>query len=402
MPAHPIIIFDDGAGQLGPMTDTRATFEVRTGMFTTAGRIAAAFPRRLGGCWVPARLQRLVAERCAAPVNALPPDATIGLVNGRWLMPDPGAEPGPGEALVEEATGAVIAATLPRDAAEAFLSGGGLPEGVVRRQGERALARYPWDVIAAMQRTIAHDILSTRVLAAQVVRERADVVGEHPVEVHESATLFPQVVFDATQGPIIVHEKAVLRPGAILCGPCSVGQDSVVLDRAIIKPNTVIGRGCKVGGEVGATIFQGFANKAHHGHLGDSWVGEWVNFGAGATNSNLLNTYSEVKVRVEPDGGLHATGLTFLGAVVGDHAKFAINSSIMTGTVVGTGAMVACTAPPPQLIRRFAWITNRGEQRFRFERFLETARAMMARRQRQPSEPYTAVLRQLHESAPHG
>ena len=58
------IIFDDGHGQLGPMTDLRACFEVRTGMFTTAGRIAAGRPKTLAGtgcpsalptCWVSAQ-----------------------------------------------------------------------------------------------------------------------------------------------------------------------------------------------------------------------------------------------------------------------------------------------------------------------------------------------------------
>ena len=34
------------------------------------------------------------------------------------------------------------------------------------------------------------------------------------------------------------------------------------------------------------------------GYLGDSFVGEWVNFGAGTTNSNLKNNYSPVSIKV--------------------------------------------------------------------------------------------------------
>ncbi|MHC4446862.1 MAG: hypothetical protein ACYSXF_03530 [Planctomycetota bacterium] len=77
--------------------------------------------------------------------------------------------------------------------------------------------------------------------------------------------------------------------------------------------------------------------------------------------------------------------------------KFAISTRVMTGTVVGTGAMIATTAPPPLAVRRFAWLTDRGEGVFRFEKFLETARKMMARRQKQPSEAYVAALRTLAE-----
>ena len=56
MPSPQMIIFDDGLGRFGPMTDLRACFEIRTGMLTTAGRLAAARPEPLGAYWVPQRL----------------------------------------------------------------------------------------------------------------------------------------------------------------------------------------------------------------------------------------------------------------------------------------------------------------------------------------------------------
>jgi UDP-N-acetylglucosamine diphosphorylase/glucosamine-1-phosphate N-acetyltransferase len=302
-----------------------------------------------------------------------------------------------GEALVEADSEHVVAAVLRRADAEYLLTSGRLHELVtVKQHQERLLYRYPWDVISLMPETIPHDILATRVLEAQLVNVRDDVVGDHPVEIHESARVFPQVVFDATAGPIIVHEHAVIRPGSILCGPCAVGPGATVLDHTVIKANTVIGRASKVAGEVGATIFQGFANKAHHGHLGDSWVGEWANLGAGTTNSNLLNTYGEISMRIDPDGPMHRTGLTFLGAIIGDHVKVAINTSITTGSVFGTGAMIATSRTPPAAVRRFAWLTDRGEQRFRLEKFLSTATAMMARRDQAPSDAYVRVLTDLH------
>jgi hypothetical protein len=46
---HRMIIFDDGLGQLGPMADLRASFEVRTGMFTTGRRIVMHRPKTLAG-----------------------------------------------------------------------------------------------------------------------------------------------------------------------------------------------------------------------------------------------------------------------------------------------------------------------------------------------------------------
>jgi UDP-N-acetylglucosamine diphosphorylase/glucosamine-1-phosphate N-acetyltransferase len=382
------------------MTDLRASFEVRSGMLTTAGRLAAQHPRRLAGYWVPPRLEALLRERADAPVNELPRDETILCANGRWALPVPDLDLEAGEALVEADTEHVVAAVLRRADAQYFLKTGQLHElAVTRRHEGRLLYRYPWDVIALMKQTIPDDIAATRLVGAQVIDERSDVIGDHPVEVHASATVHPQVVLDASQGSIIVHERAVIRPGVILCGPCSVGPGATIVDRALIRPFTVVGASCKVGGEVGATIFQGWSNKAHDGYLGDSWVGKWVNIGAGATSSNLLNTYGEVSLRIDPDGPMHRTGLQFLGAIIGDHVKLAIGTRLMTGSVIGTGAMIATTAAPPTCVRRFAWLTDRGEQVFRFGRFLETATAMMARRERTPSEAYVAAMRELHESA---
>lgn len=393
-----MIIFDDGLGQLGPMTDLRASFEVRTGMYTTAGRIAAHRPRTLAGYWVPTRLRALVAERANAPVNELPNEEVIYCVNGRWGMPDATISLGVGEALIEEASGHVIAAQLRHADAEYFLTTGQLHERIrIERLSSRVLYRYPWEVLALAKQTIPHDILSMRILDAQIPTDVATVIGQHPVEIHETARIYPNVVFDAELGPIMVHERAVIRPGAIICGPCSIGADAVVLDRALIKANTAIGPYCKVAGEIGATIFQGFSNKAHDGHLGDSWVGRWVNLGADTTNSNLLNTYSEVVMRLDENGPRYRTGMQFLGAIIGDHVKTAIGTRIMTGSVLGTGAMIATTAPPPATVKRFAWMTNEGTRTFRLEKFIDIARTVMARRHVQASETYLTAIRELHK-----
>jgi len=393
-----LVIFDDGRGRLGPMTDLRASFEVRTGVLTTAARISAAFPRMLDGYWVPEPLAALVGTRANAPVNRLPDEEVLLLANGRWARPDDGPDLEPGEAWVEAASGDVICAVLRRADAEYLLSTGELHERVrTVAAEERRLYRHPWDVLPDLRATIVHDLETLPPMNdATVGRDVAQVVGDAPLLIHRSARIGAGVVFDVTDGPILVQEDAVIRHGAIVVGPTSIGPRSMVADRAVIKAGTVIGRDCKVGGEVGTTIFQGCANKVHDGHLGDSWVGKWANLGAGTTNSNLLNTYGDVVVRTEVDGPRHRTGLTFCGAFVGDHVKTAIGTRLMTGTVLGTGAMIAASIPPPTTVPRFAWLTDEGERIFRLEKFLEVARTVMARRGREPSAAYEARVIALH------
>ncbi|MCX7038784.1 MAG: glucose-1-phosphate thymidylyltransferase, partial [Spirochaetes bacterium] len=99
-----------------------------------------------------------------------------------------------------------------------------------------------------------------------------------------------------------------------------------------------IGERCKIGGEIEASVIEGYTNKQHHGFLGHSYVGSWVNLGAGTSNSDLKNTYGEVRLEFH-----HAkvdTGMQFLGAVIGDYAKSAINTSIFTGKIVGVSSML--------------------------------------------------------------
>ncbi len=224
-------------------------------------------------------------------------------------------------------------------------------------------------------------------------------LGANHVAISGSATIAPGVVLDSTLGHVVIDDGAVVRPGAIVCGPAYIGPHSHVLDRALIKPNTAIGPHCRVAGEVGGTIFQGFSNKAHDGHLGDSYIGEWVNLGAGTTNSNLLNTYGDVIARpFGPDGkpaSNEHTGEQFLGAIIGDHCKFAISTRIMTGAIVGTGTMWAASAPVTGTVPRLSWVTDAGVRPHTMNKLIEVAKTVMSRRRVELSGAYRAGLERL-------
>src|SRR6185503_20580297 len=113
--------------------------------------------------------------------------------------------------------------------------------------------------------------------------------------------------------------------------PCYVGPESWILG-AKLRGGTV-GPWCRVGGEVEASVVQGYSNKCHDGFLGHSYLGEWVNLGAGTQVSDLRHDYEAVTV---PLGGERVnTGLTKVGCFIGDHTKTGLNTLINTGSVVG-------------------------------------------------------------------
>lgn len=395
-----MIIFDDGRCDLSPMTDLRACFEIRTGIMTSAERIIRSRREPLASYWTQGPMGALVSERSSVPVNSLPNHADILLVNGRWLSPCEDLAPAPNCAIVHESSGDVILLRCQREVAGEFLETGRFPAAIRKEFEQReAMLQHPWQVIAFRDRVLEQDFKLARILDALVPDSSLPIIGSHPVEIHRSASIFPGVVIDAAHGPVVIDQGATIRPNAVLCGPCYVGENSTIAEHALIKAHTVIGPSSKVGGEVGGTIFQGFSNKVHDGHLGDSWVGEWVNFGAGTTNSNLLNTYGDVVMKSRADGPRERTGLTFLGAIVGDHVKFAIKTRILTGSVFGTGAMIATTAPPPTTVPPFAWLTDEGERSYRVEKFLDVARRVMARRGVAMSSGYDQTIRALSKGA---
>lgn len=396
----PVLLFDDRHDSvvLSPLTDLRASFLVRTGALTTLERLQHDERVRVVGVVVGHDAADLTREQCRLPVNEPPTDvASVLLVNGRCpLLPEAALRLGVGEALVEGSTSHLVAARVAPGDVRKVLDAKTLTPAQVC-DGRVLLAR-PWHVRSFRDACLSHDLnLIARVIAGVGTRLPAPAVavGDRPVVIAHTSTVLPGVVLDAEHGAIVIDEHAVIRPGAILIGPCYVGPHSTVLERATIRPGTAIGPWCKVNGEVGGTIFQGFANKAHDGYLGDSWVGEWVNLGAGTTNSNLLNTYAETIARATLGGKHERTGEQFLGAVIGDHVKTAICTRIMTASILGTGGMHATTEPVSGTTERFTWATDEGTRSYRADKFLEVMQAAMARRKVHPSPAYVSRVRAL-------
>ena len=74
------------------------------------------------------------------------------------------------------------------------------------------------------------------------------------------------------------------------------------------------------------------------------------------------------------------TGLQFLGLVMGDHSKAAIQSMFNTGTIVGVASNVFGEGFPPKFVPSFSWGGSSGLMTHRLDEAMTTARKVMARR----------------------
>jgi len=150
-----------------------------------------------------------------------------------------------------------------------------------------------------------------------------------------------------------------------------------------------------VAGEVEACLWQGHGNKRHHGFVGHSVFGEWVNLGALTTTSDLKNNYGPVRVWV--DGLEVDTGSPKVGSFVGAHVKTGIGTLLPTGASVGTAAnLFGGGRFAPKAVAPFAWWDGETLAEHDLERCVATARIAVSRRARTLSPAAEAALRALH------
>ena len=254
----------------------------------------------------------------------------------------------------------------------------------------------PLDFIGHLPSMLTEDIT---VLAAGATRTGPTlgmIGGAHTVYAEDGATIESQVYFDTTAGPVLVRRGATVQAFTRIVGPCVVGQESLVGGDKI--SGSSIGDTCKVHGEVSSTIFLGHANKGHDGFVGHSYLGRWVNLGAGTTTSNLKNTYGTVQFWTP--AGERDTELQFLGTLLGDHAKTGIGTLLTTGTLIGAGANIYGSAIPPKVIPPFAWGDEPPYSSYRMDKFIDVARKVMARRHVELSAKQARLLKAAFERRP--
>ena len=212
-------------------------------------------------------------------------------------------------------------------------------------------------------------------------RSSLRIDGRADVELH--------VTFDTRLGPVVVEEGASVESFSRVMGPCYIGPKAKVYS-AQVGGGTSVFAGCKVGGQVENSIIMPHTNKAHHGYVGDSYVGEWVNLGAGSTFSNLKNTYGNVRLNI--GGGTVDSGMLKLGPVVGDMSKVSIGALVYSGRLLGTGCQVAGLAD--KNVPSFTYSDGSGRMvELLLESVVETQRRMVERRGKTLTRAEEALIR---------
>jgi UDP-N-acetylglucosamine diphosphorylase / glucose-1-phosphate thymidylyltransferase / UDP-N-acetylgalactosamine diphosphorylase / glucosamine-1-phosphate N-acetyltransferase / galactosamine-1-phosphate N-acetyltransferase len=341
-----ICIYEDaGVRNLEPIALTRPAFALRCGAERLFERQRRQFAANEVAFWVRRALAELwKLDQPGHPVNdaAWLRDGTTTWINGRWLPAADtridGASPHVG-IVNEQIAYAVLA---PGDAPEgddvdSWL--GDWKKKLPTHAVSGTMLEYLWDVVERNGDALKQDADWFRAAhGSRPMPANFAVMG--PIEqliVAEDAQVEPFVVVDTRGGPVLIDQGAIVHSFSRLEGPCYVGRDSWIVG-AKLRANSTIGPCCRIGGEIEASIVQGYSNKYHDGFLGHSYLGEWVNLAAATQTSDLRNDYGVIHVSV--NGQRVATGLSKIGSYIGDHTKTGLAALFNTGSAIGAFASV--------------------------------------------------------------
>jgi UDP-N-acetylglucosamine diphosphorylase/glucosamine-1-phosphate N-acetyltransferase len=402
MPTNICIFEDEQFSWLYPLTLTQPVYKLRCGILLLWEKIIRRFPDDRLYLFCREYLANVVRETMpGVPVNEMPTGNCL-FINGRFILGEKLPAIGSHE-IVWKKDGEVAAASVSgaRLASFAPMKDGVIPtswfDGLSVDEVEGVFIRYPWDLVYHNIDQIRSDFafLNRGGQILGKIYPNVTLLEEKNIYIGAGAKIKPGVVLDAEDGPIYIDEGATIMANACLQGPLCIGAKTSIKMGAKIYEGTSIGEVCKVGGEVEESIIHSYSNKQHEGFLGHAYLGQWVNLGADSNNSDLKNNYGTVKVYV--NGEMVDTGLQFVGLTMGDHSKCGINTMFNTGTVVGVMSNVFGSGYPDKFVPSFTWGGAENMETYAFDKAVEVARRVMARRKVALSEAQEKMLRHVFD-----
>jgi len=286
---------DEAESEIEPNTDARRN---------TSGTVLAA--------WLPAAEARKALVRAAEKNAAAAADAPATKKTSSSRRPSTATGPAPAD---------TASVALRRHAA------------MTAARSSVPMTEFDWphDVVSAHMRCMKDSTEYRIANGAYTQLQDGVFVGNH-------VTIGEYESIHTGGGPIVLDDNVSVGPFCFLEGPLFAGRNTRVIEHSSIKDGVSLGHTTKIGGEVEASVIEPYTNKQHHGFLGHSYLGSWINLGAGTCNSDLKNTYGKINIQYGEEK--IATGMQFLGCIMGDYSKSAINTGIFTGKVIGVCSMM--------------------------------------------------------------
>jgi UDP-N-acetylglucosamine diphosphorylase/glucosamine-1-phosphate N-acetyltransferase len=255
---------------------------------------------------------------------------------------------------------------------------------------------YPEDIFLKNGEEITKDFeLITKGRSSRNLSSTNTVLGDN-IFVEEGASAECSII-NAQKGPIYLGKNSEIWEGCMVRGPFSLGEGSQLKMGTKVYSNVSIGPSSRMGGELNTCVVWGNSAKGHDGYLGSSVLGEWCNWGAGSSCSNMKNNYKNIRLFDYETGSYRETNQAFCGLIMADHSKCSINSTFNTGTVVGVSANIHGIGLLPTFIPDFSWGGADGFLDYDLDKMQETAELVFQRRNRRFDEVEKRICHSIFE-----
>ena len=171
--------------------------------------------------------------------------------------------------------------------------------------------KQPWEIINDLDSIIINHLSTLN----------TDYKVENHIAIHKTAVIETNVTIKA---PAIIGEN------------CFIGANAYLRNGVYLGENVKIGTGCEI---KSSCIFDNSAI-AHFNFIGNSIIGQNVNFEAGSITANHYNERNNKRIFVTHNGKCIDTKTEKFGSLVGDNSKIGANAVLSPGTILEMNSIV--------------------------------------------------------------
>lgn len=144
------------------------------------------------------------------------------------------------------------------------------------------------------------------------------------------------------EGNMAIHKTATVEKGVSIKGSVIISENCFIGANAYLRGPIFLAKSVKVGPGVEikqSIIFENTA-LAHFNYVGNSIIGNNINFEAGSICANHYNERVDKTIYVKHNGVVMNTGSKKFGSLIGDDTKIGANAVLSPGTILARNSTV--------------------------------------------------------------
>ena len=141
---------------------------------------------------------------------------------------------------------------------------------------------------------------------------------------------------------VAIHKTAIIEQGVVLKGTIIISENCLVSANAYLRGPIFLGSYVRIGpgSEIKQSMMFDNSAVAHFNYIGNSIIGQNINFEAGSICANHFNERKNKRIVVNLGGQIIDTKVEKFGSLVGDSSKIGANAVLSPGTILEKDSVV--------------------------------------------------------------